>query len=271
VRSGEAVDDELPDLDSALAIREAVWGKGYVKPGGKDAILSLAGPAELGEDSPVLVLGAGLGEGAMAVAGEWLANVEGLVDAGPTAEKATARIAARGMSDTVSVTSYMPQNARLKVNQYRCVLARESFFDLMAKQTLLEKIWNALKEDSHFLFSDLVYATEAAAQDPVIEEWCDKELRMPDCWTMEQYDETLTGFGFVIKSTEDESDWYYGLVKAKWLEFMDTLGGKNIERKYIDLVMDEAQLWQSRMKAIKSGHLRYVRVHAYRRLDKDIK
>ncbi len=82
--------------------------------GRKDAILSLAGPAELGEDSPVLVLGAGLGEGAMAVAGEWLANVEGLVTAGPTAEKATARIAARGMSDTVSVTSYMPQNARLK-------------------------------------------------------------------------------------------------------------------------------------------------------------
>ncbi len=267
----EAAEEDVPDLDSLRAIREAVWGKGFLLPGGGDAALALTAPARLEEGMSVLCLGAGLGGGCRAVATEWGAEVEGLEADDAIVEEAMGRTKAPVGEKTVSIRAYMPLNARLRVNTYNCIFAQEAFFNLMAKKGLFEKIWNALKEDSHFLFTDLVYATQYAAEEPPVQKWCDNEPSLPDCWTMEQYKETLTGFGFSIQETTDYSEWYLALIGEKWLEFIESLSDRKTDSQFTDLVMKEAQMWQSRMKALKSGHLRYIRVHAYRMLDKDIK
>lgn len=260
-----------PDLDPMGSILEAVWGEGFATPGGADAILALARPAALEEGASVLHLGAGLGGGSQAVAAEWGVKVEGLEADAKIAKDGAEWLKAKKTKETVSVSTFMPQNARLKVNTYKCVLAQETFFDLMAKQTLLEKVWNSLQEDSHLLFTDLVYATAEAAEDPGIQAWCEGEAHLPDPWTMAQYSEVLSGFGFVMQESEDDTDVYLDLIRTNWLRFVDSLEGRNPDREFVDNMMRDAQKWHGRMKALKSGHLRYYRVHAYRPFDKDLK
>jgi SAM-dependent methyltransferase len=175
-----------------------------------------------------------------------------------------ARAAQLALDKQAPISHFLPHNPFLRVDRYDCVYGHEAFYRILDKLNLFNEIWKSMKEGGHLIFTDLVYAGRDVKITDEIRNWVNAEPEAPDPWTPEEYREKFEKLGFEFVSFEDDTPRYQQLIKDGWANFTDTLDEQGIDRRFVDIMMHEANIWQCRMQAIKSGNLRFLRIHAQR-------
>lgn len=254
----------LTDFELLMSIREDVWGKDQIVPGGPEYAVEFLKTAKLKPGAVLLDLAAGLGGSSRSIAVALDALVEGMETDEAVAKMGAGRAAKAALDKQAPISHYVAHNPYLKVDRYDCVYAHEAFHRILDKRYLFSEVWKSLKDDGHLIFSDLIYPDAEAENAQDVKAWINSETETPDPWRVEEYRECLESLGFRIEALEDDTSRYQTVIKDAWAAFADSLDEKTVDRHFVNVMMGEARMWQCRMKAIKAGHLRFVRVHAVR-------
>src|SRR5579863_438606 len=123
---GEAVTAKIaPD---PLAIRQRLYGRGYIIPGDAAWLLALVEPFHLGASSAMLDLAAGLGGPARAIAQAFHARVTGIERDYDRARQGNAMSSALGAAHLLRIKACDPETLELGAAKFDCALGREASY-----------------------------------------------------------------------------------------------------------------------------------------------
>lgn len=257
------------EIEEKVAAIQQIWGKGFEAPGTSEFVLELVQSLNLSKNQEVLQLGAALGGTARALAEEYLVSVTALVTSIEIAHIAMAQTVEAGLDKKVRYAPFNAKKMGLKPGKYHCILARETLFTLEDKNQLLDQIELALVPGGHLLLFDFC-SPESESTSNEMTEWTQSEINTPHLVTSDTLVEHLQNKNFAILTNEDVTDTYYGLIIDGWTNSVRTVKKMKIlgdlNQQFILHLMDEAERWGRRASLLKSGELRYTRIHAMKSL-----
>jgi len=235
-----------------------------VDPGGAEYTFWLFKPMSLTSQVSAVDLSAGLGGGTRKTATDLNTYIDGYEMDSELAELAHALSVKHGVERRIPIAAYDPETFELPERKFNGILCRERLFRITNKDRFLGMTFNALRPRGHFVMTDFVLKTESDATDPTISAWLPKAANGSSLWTAEDYRATLTRLGMDIRIQKDETDEYRSMLLKAWSQFVVGLSKADLTRDFINDMMREAEYWLMLIRALESGKLRYVRLHAIR-------
>lgn len=248
-------------LEERTSVIQKIWGEGFSLPGGEDFFLNLVKGAKLAPNLPCLDLTPGLGGGMRAIARKLNVTVEGL-ERDPIFAMAGGMISDRlGMTQTAPIRSGNPESEPLTDGGYAAIFAREAFFTSGDRKRLLAMLAKALTDGGSLIFTDFIL-TDRLNKDETLTAWRAAERRKPLPATREDYSELLQELRYQVKVCDDLSTQYIHLIQAGWKQLHSCLQTAKLPPETAEMLMEEGNLWLARSRALESGHLRLLHVHA---------
>lgn len=244
---------------SRIQVAEKIWGDGFVTPGGHDHIPYLCKPLGLTPAMSALDLSAGLGGTVRIMAGTFGAWATGLEPSPALAEEGMARSVKAGLAQKATVEHFDPEHFDSS-RRFDCVFAKESFYTVANKESLMDGVVACIKSPGHLLFTD--YVIDANPSSPaVIKNWTDHEPLVPHPWTVEQWSACLKKHRLDVRIAEDITDTHAHLILTAIKALTSFLEDHSLDRATKLNVVDEVELWARRVAALHGG-LRCYRFHA---------
>jgi SAM-dependent methyltransferase len=138
--------EQTQEYDDALVtVLEAVWGEGYLSPGGPDEILTIVEGVPLAGRS-LLDIGCGTGGITRFLAEKWRpSRVVGIdVDAGLIA-RATERAAGTGLESVLTFQTVVPGPLPFPGDSFNVVFSKDSMVHIADKESLFADIFRVLR------------------------------------------------------------------------------------------------------------------------------
>jgi cyclopropane fatty-acyl-phospholipid synthase-like methyltransferase len=269
--AGAVVGGELPPPEprrwtpSRIAVADQLWGDGFVFPGGEEEVLRLAVPLGISAASSVLLLGAGAGGPARALAGGLGAWVSGHEADPALAEVAAERLprAGRMVAKRATVARWDASAPEFRRRAFHHALALEALRGGPGRTVpvadLLMALAGALRPGGHLVLVDVVAAARLDASRPEVMAWSRAEWREPNPPTAKALTAALGQLGFDIRVTEDLSARHMHMVAQSWSRVLEVLSAHRPDRLHAAALVAEAEVWMRRMRLMHAGQLRLVR------------
>lgn len=264
LESDELESDSDPNSvwsDSSIEIAEAVWGEGFIEPGGAALARKVIAPASPDSTKTVLDLTAGMGGTACTFAREanlWMEAYE----SDPALTRRAREIARTYMlSKRVPVQQVDYATLDLKQKRYDLIYSRDRLYTTPHKRRLLQQVAGALKPGGQFLVTDYVRRTESGFTEP-FDKWIDSEPQVIYPWTDSQYVDELRKAGLKLRTSHDFSEKVLKQIHAGWLRMMRSLDSEEINRNFVTRLVQEGEVWLARAKALESGDVQVIRIVA---------
>ncbi|PKQ05393.1 MAG: hypothetical protein CVT72_09675 [Alphaproteobacteria bacterium HGW-Alphaproteobacteria-11] len=256
---------ETPVL-GRIDIIQKLWGEGFSLPGGPEFAVKLVRPLAFEKDGLYLDLAPGLGGAMRAVAKTFGVTVKGL--------ETDAQLAAAGheMSVQAGVAATAPVLARpdgfsaddfVPEGQYAAVFMRETLFAVEDRAAMLALVGRALRDGGSLMFTDFVLAHDEIDDDMLVV-WQNAEAAPVFPWTEAKYRETLEAQHYNVDRIDDLTAEYLPLIHAGWRHFHDCLQNAKLPPETAAMLMREGNAWLARSRALETGMLRLLHVHALR-------
>ncbi len=245
--------------DARIRLKEQIWGPGFVEPGGADYIINLVQPCGLTSAMSLLDVTARLGRAARAIVD--------VLDAWITGLEMDPILADKGMAESVRLS--VDKKAPIKVfdpagfmieKRFDVMFAREGFFALPEKKSMLQKLCKAVKPGGELLFTDIARTTQP--QTPAYEAWVRSEPLRPQPWTVDHYVSHLEGLGMKVRVSADITDNYARMARRQLYRFVCSLDLADHSHDDLMLLLDEAEFWTRRIAAFDAGDLTMLRLFA---------
>jgi SAM-dependent methyltransferase len=245
-----------------LVTTDALWGEGFQFPGGEIETLRLAKPMGLSKACSLLLIGAGGGGPACALAvqlGVWVSGFE----ADPELVAAAVNyIARRNLSKRAQIELWDPKEPNLREHFYHHGLALEPLHGSQPERTL-SAIARALKPAGHLMMIELVADTPLDPTNPLVASWAHLERRDPAALPTEVGITRILGrLGFDVRVAEDVSDRHTHQALIGWRGAVRGMEDRPPTRREAMRNVQEAELWMLRLRLLQQGSLRLVRWHA---------
>ncbi|HIF10781.1 MAG TPA: methyltransferase domain-containing protein [Sneathiellales bacterium] len=174
-----------------------------------------------------------------------------------------------GLDKKVRFAPFVPEHMGLKAGKYNCIYSREAMCHLEDKEVLIDQAERALIPGGHLLLFDYILP-DTGEQSPELETWAETEDTPTHLITSKEFTTMLQDRHFAILTQEDVTGDYYRLILDGWTECVRTIKKMKIlgelNDRFILNFLDEAGRWGHLASVLKSGHLRYLRVHAMKSL-----
>lgn len=121
--------------DDFIARLEAVWGRGFLSPGGPDEVRMIVDGVAL-DGKTVLDIGIGTGGPAILLAGEFGANVIGLDVEDGVLERARALVEETGLADRIRLEKVDPGPLPFPDDSFDVVFSKDSLVHVPDKRAL---------------------------------------------------------------------------------------------------------------------------------------
>ena len=244
-----------------LAIRQRLYGRGYVIPGDAAWLLSLVEPLELGASSSVLDLAAGLGGPARAIAQAFHARVTGIERDYDRARQGNAMSSALGAAHLVRIKACDPETLELGSAKFDCALGREASYAVAEKERFLRVVAQSLRTRGQMVLTDFVL-DRSAGERPELDAWRSKRAERPSLWTAAQYADCLKSVGYGLRRAEDISALYRRQILAAWIGYLRDGEIRGQPAAQVEAVLAEAEACFRTVAALESGALKYYRFEA---------
>jgi len=256
---------EAPVL-GRIDIIQKLWGEGFSLPGGPEFAVKLMRPLAFEKDGLYLDLAPGLGGAMRAVAKTFGVTVKGLET------DAQLAVAGHEMSEQAGVAAVAPILSRpdgfsaddfAPDGRYAAIFVRETLFAVEDRASMLALVGRALRDGGSLMFTDFVLARDEIDDDMLVV-WQNAEAAPVFPWTEAQYRETLEAQHYNIDRIDDLTAEYLPLIHAGWRHFHDCLQNAKLPPETAAMLMREGNAWLARSRALETGMLRLLHVHALR-------
>lgn len=256
---------EGPWSPDRLTMLTALWGDGFIGPGGEDEALRLAKPLGLTASHSVLHLGAGMGTGQRAIAkasGAWVTGYE--ADAALVA-MATEAAQRHGMAKKAPINRLDPAAPGFRPNYFHHALSQEALWTVedANKDKVLAGMVQAVKIGGNLMLTDLVRAANDPT-DAAWSAWAVLERGQPHMPTEAEMGKRLARLGLDIRIVEDVSNRQIGQALTGWMGMLTGLRAHRPPPRQAAHLVREAELWLRRVRLMQEGRIRLLRWHAIR-------
>lgn len=247
-----------------LKVLGALWGEGFLGPGGAEEALTLAKPLGLNESHSVLNLGAGLGGAARALAtqtGAWVTGYE----TDPDLAAAAQALCEKQNHRKAEIRHLDPAAPQIRRGYYHHALALEALWRLPDKAGLVAALAGGVKPRGQVVLTDLALGQVSPAAERAFAAWAAAEGVEPCLGGEKALTALLAKEGLEVRICEDITDRHVRQTIAAWASFVAELERDRPARPFAVAVVAEAERCMRRIDLMRSGRLRLVRWHAIRR------
>jgi cyclopropane fatty-acyl-phospholipid synthase-like methyltransferase len=244
-----------------LAVAEALWGEGFLFPGGEAETLQLANPLGLSAAASLMVIGAGGGGPPRSIARQFGSWVSGFESDPQLVAVAAKHCAHSGLGRRVSVARWDPEAPVFRARHYHHGFALEPLRVTQAEAGLAA-IAHALKPSGQLLLVETVADRPMELDNPEVAAWMrlDGRTRPPPAEIA--VTQVLGRLGFDVRVTEDISARHAAQALQGWRSVVAALRDHPPDARHAVPLVAEAELWLLRLRLIRDGKLRLVRWHA---------
>lgn len=250
--SGEVAQEYDDDL---IALLEAVWGEGFMSPGGTDEVDLVLSELDLTGKS-VLDIGCGLGGvDVHVVINHGAALVTGIDIEQHLIERCIRLAEKRGVIEFTRFLRVEPGTLPLEDGLFDFVTSKDSIVHIPDKHALADDIHRVLKAGGWFAASDWLAGYEGEPS-PKMRAYLDAEGLDFGLASVSTYKDALRTAGFVDVETRDRNDWY----RARARQERDKLAGvlyEDLKLKVGAQFLDhEIDVWEKAIVVLDQGDLR---------------
>ena len=253
-----AEDDDPVWPSSRIAVAEALWGEGFLFPGGADEVLRLAKPLGLSAASSLLLIGAGSGGAPRRVAAEFGVWVTGYEANARLLEVANERSRRAGLGRRAEVEPWDPQAPKFPPRYFHHGMTIEAL-RLVRPEPLLAAASLALKPGGQLVLLETVSDLPLEAADPTVATWLRLDHRAAGVPSELAITEALGRLGFDVRIVEDVSRRDMLNAMEGWRVAVEGMAGARPALRQVAVVVREAELWLARVRLMRAGRLRLVR------------
>ncbi len=245
-------DDDSHYPPRMIAMLEAVWGEGFLSPGGAEEVARVIGSHRL---TGLSVLDIGCGAGGVDVAlatTHGAAYVCGIDVEDPVLTHARALVARHGLSDRIGLVKVAPGPLSFPPATFDVVFSKESIVHIPDKHALMREVFRVLKPGGRFLASDWLIGTEGAPS-PQMAAYIAAEGLDFGMATPARYHEAMTQAGFVEVSTSSRNLWYRGQARAELERLRGPVGVAAARIVGQDFVDQNIGIWSRMIPVLDTG------------------
>ncbi len=245
-----------------LKITDALWGDGYLIPGGEIELLRLAKPLGLSAAASLLLLGAGSGGAACSLVtalGVWVNGFEADAD---LVDASTEHVARANMTKRARIDRWDPAQPSFARHYYHHALVLEPLLG-HPPEGVMASISEALKPGGQLMMTELVADAPLSPTDALVAQWARLEGRDPKALPTEiAITRVLGRQGYDVRIVEDVSQRFMHQGIMGWRRMVRALQDDKPDRQKARLVVHEAEIWLIKLRLFREGRLRLVRWHA---------
>jgi len=243
-----------------INLMERLWGKGFLLPGGTEFISELTKPLGLGSKTTILVLGAGMGGPSNLVANEFGAFIDG-IEPDPELAKASAKRAAvvKGIS-RVTIKNLTIDDDAAFGRKYDAIFGQEILLHRADLREFLDRCANGLKDNGKLVITDFTSPDDVA--DGAADAWLKHEGAVSPILNESELRAVFKEAGFRMRTVEDLTDRYVGLVLDGWVALEESLRANAANRDILLGMIEEAERWALRVTMLKNDQIGYTRLFA---------
>ncbi len=234
-----------------IAMLEAIWGTGFLSPGGPDEVARVIGSHDLTGLS-VLDIGCGAGGIDMAlVQTHGAAYVTGLDVEDPVLTHARALVEAHGLTHRIGLVKVAPGPLPFPPGTFDIVFSKDSIIHIPDKHTLMAEVSRVLKPGGHFLASDWLIGTETIS--PQMAAYIAAEGLDFGMATPARYRAAMEAAGFKAITVTSRNAWYRTQAREELARLQGAAGDAAaalVGRAFVD---QNIGIWQRMIPVLDSG------------------
>lgn len=249
---------DLQYPDHFIERLHAVWGEGFLSPGGPDEVHHILDGVDL-VDSTVLDIGFGTAGPAMVIARDFdVRRVVGIDVEEPLHRRATQLVDTAGLSAQVDLQLVKPGPLPFDDASFDTVFSKDSIIHIPDKEALFCEILRVLKPGGIFAASDWLRGEGPEADAALAHMGGHLHFEMA---TSQEMERMLRDAGFVDVRTVDRNAWYSHVVDEE-LATLSAIYDDLVARVGRDIVDPWFEVRRGLAKAVQGGGLRPTHLRA---------
>jgi SAM-dependent methyltransferase len=253
--------DDLP-----VRFLEALWGDGYLSPGGPDEVRRIVRDVDF-SGKRMLDIGCGSGGITLFLAQEFpLAHITGFDVEDPVIEAARQRAAAGSMGDRASFVRGQPGPLPFPDSSFDIVFSKDALIHVHEKEALFREVFRVLEPGGIFVASDWLTSHDgppsAEMEAYLAAEGLSFGMASPD-----RYEAALRGAGFEDVSSLNRNAWYRVEAREELERLKGPLYDEVVAEVGEELVAKNIRIWTAMIKVLDSGEHRPTHLRASRPAD----
>ena len=252
---------ELEYDEDMISLLEAVWGEGFLSPGGTEEVDRVVGNKDLSQAS-ILDIGCGIGGAAIHLARtRQPGRVTGIDIEENLVHKAQELANKKNVSSICHFQRVDPGPLPFQPCSFDVVFSKDSIIHIADKFSLAKNIYEVLRNDGWFIGSDWLSGYEGEPS-PQMQAYIDAEGLDFGLASASTYQEAFNAAGFVDVEIDERNAWYRNQARAE----RDNLAGPLYERLVAqvgeDFLNREIDVWDKMIIVLDSGELRPTHLRA---------
>ncbi len=246
-----------------IRILEAIWGEGFLSPGGEAEVARLVAGVDFAGRS-VLDIGCGAGGIDVAlVANHGAGFVTGMDVEDGVLTHARALVTRRGLADRIGLIKVAPGPLPFPPATFDIVFSKDSIVHIPDKHALMREVFRVLKPGGWFVASDWLIGHDGAPSPEmaayITAEGLDFGMASPA-----RYRSAMEAGGFKAIETQPRGDWYAGVASEELARLRGPLGRDVAAELGEDFVSHNIEIWERMVPVLRSGehcptHLRAMK------------
>ena len=230
----------------------AVWGEGYLSPGGPEEVARILHGLDL-KGARVLDIGCGTGGIAVSlVRDHGAAHVTGIDIETPACAAAIRLAAGAGLADRITIREVEPGPLDFADKSFGIVFSKDAIIHIGDKEGLAADVFRVLEPGGWFAASDWLVSHDgepSADMKHYIEaEGLDLAMASPA-----RYRAALTAAGFENVRLVNRNPWYAALARRELDQMAGDAHAALVDRFGRELVDHNVEVWKAMVKVLESG------------------
>ena len=234
-----------------IAMLEAVWGEGFLSPGGPAEVAQVLKGHDI-QGKSVLDIGCGAGGIDVAlVQAHGAGYVTGIDVEDSVITHARALVAAKGLSDRIGLVKVAPGPLPFPPATFDVVFSKDSIIHIPDKQALMAEVSRVLKPGGWFLASDWLIGTETIS--PRMAEYIASEGLDFGMATPARYGAAMAAQGFLNIRITSRNAWYREEARREVARMKGDLGARTAAIVGQDFVDQNIGIWERMIPVLDTG------------------
>lgn len=253
-----------PEYDeTAIRFLEALWGEGYLSPGGPQEVRRIVDGLDF-EGKHILDIGCGSGGITLFLLREYApASITGFDVEQPVVEAARRRAEQEGMQERASFVRGDPGPLPFEDDSFDIVFSKDAMIHIADKEAIFAEVFRVLKPGGIFAASDWLTSHDGEPS-PDMKAYLAAEGLSFGMASPQRYEAAMRSAGFADVRTVNRNPWYRDVARGE----LERLAGPERDRiagivgaEYVD---KNIRTWTAMQKVLDTGehcptHLRAVK------------